>query len=215
MGRGGKGVLERDSETEDTEAYVYADSSDDGVPLDPDKRARARGHGGGRMSSLQSKWDTAWKNNGEDAGEAPEGWPHAPHSSGASTQLEEESEELVGDRLGGDGEDGDEEGRMWGMHEEHRTGNVYTPGDPTGRDRRPPKIIDRGSLTDSAGLGRARKTGAVSRAGGSDAQVGVARTCARCGAGQGGLAWLASCLPCKACASSASCCACTCLKCDA
>ncbi len=156
-------MLEGDSETEGADADVSADSSGDGVPLDPSARARARGHGGGLMSSIQSKWDTLWRNTNKaqestnkpnDSDDVPEGWLSARSSrAGAalddSSALENDvSEELVGDRF----REEEEVGSMWGFNDQHRTGNVYTPGDPTGRDRRPQKIIDRGSLTGTAGV---------------------------------------------------------------
>ena len=157
-------MLEGDSEPEGGDGDVSADSSGDGVPLDPSARAHARGQGGGFMSSIQSKWDTLWRNTNkaqestnrpEDSDDAPEGWSAlSARGSRAGAALDDSStldydvsEELVGDRLGQD-----EEGSMWGFNDEHCTGNVYTPGDPTGRDRRPQKIIDRGSLTGTAGV---------------------------------------------------------------
>jgi hypothetical protein len=160
-------VLEGDSETEGADADVSADSSGDSVSLDPSKRARARGQGGGFMASIQSKWDTSWRNTNkaqestnkpEDSDDAPEGWSAlTARSSRAGAALDDSSaldhddvsEELVGDRFRED----EEVGSMWGFNDQHRTGNVYTPGDPTGRDRRPQKIIDRGSLTGTVGVG--------------------------------------------------------------
>lgn len=129
---------------------LYADSSDDNVPgaEDSSARAHARGHGGGGfMSSLQSKWDTMWGKKSEADDDAPEEWQQM-QENGAGTSVRDESEELVGDRYGTD-EDG-EDARVWGMHDEHRRGNVYTPGEETGCARPPPKIVDRGSIADSS-----------------------------------------------------------------
>lgn len=129
---------------------LYADSSDDNIPgaEDSSARARARGHGGGGfMSSLQSKWDTMWGKKSEAANDAPEEWQHL-QEKGAGTSMRDESEELVGDRYGTD--DDEEDARVWGMHDEYRRGNVYTPGEETGCARPPPKIVDRGSIADTS-----------------------------------------------------------------
>lgn len=140
----------RDDDSRSIPSDLCAESSDNGGEIDPGAaRARARGHGGGFMSSLQSKWDSMWGNKADDQDPPPEEWEqmHESHMEQGQGQIDD-SEELVGDRYGVD-DDGNEEAHVWGMHDEHRTGNIYTPGAPTGRERLPPKIIDRGSITET------------------------------------------------------------------
>ena len=146
-------VASHDADNRDVSADLCADSSDDDAVAAPDARARARGHGGGFMSSVQSKWNRVW---GKTAAEAdlPEEWQDLCDAQGR----QDASGELVGDAC--DMGDEDEEPRVWGLHDQHRVGNEYTPGDPTGRERPPPKIIDRGSITgDEPAAGQAGKKG--------------------------------------------------------
>jgi len=146
----------RNTDSSPVPSDLCADSSDNLGKLDTEAaRARARGHGGGFMSSLQSKWDTMWGSKADDKDLPPEEWQNMHDSHMGQGQIDD-SEELVGDRYGVD-DDGNEEARMWGMHDEHRTGNIYTPGAPTGRERLPPKIIDRGSISET---GNALRTAA-------------------------------------------------------
>ena len=137
---------------------LCADSSDiDASPTNsnegPDARARARGHEVGASKSSQSKWDTLWGGKAADAGPAPKEWSTMPEedmicedsdAAGYMRKKADDDEELVGDRYGMDREN--EEGRMWGMRDQHKAGNSYTPGDATGNARAPPCIIDRGSV---------------------------------------------------------------------
>ena len=172
------------------QADLCADSSDDGAEQAPRERARVRGHAGGLMSSLQSKWDKLWGKSATN-GDVPEQWDvlcdnrrgrvedgePAPSTSDGraarrSANIDQSSaehdtdfstEELVGDAQG---TDDCEEGKVWGMRDQHRVGNEYTPGEPTGRDRPPPNIVDRGFLAQDAALAPAgvKSTGKKSKA---------------------------------------------------
>lgn len=131
-------------ESNDGQRKLLDESSDeDGDAHDPEARARARGHGGdGFMASLQSKWDRMWGKKSEDADAIPKEWGQLREQAGGN--VFGESEELVGDRYCMDDED---DARVWGRHDEHSTGNVYTPGEE--RRSAPLKIIDRGWLADA------------------------------------------------------------------
>ena len=134
----------RDGDSSDVQRKLIDESSnEDGDAHEPEARAHARGHGGdGFMASLQSKWDKMWGKKNEDADAIPKEWGQLREQEGGNVLGD--SEELVGDRYGMNDED---DARVWGRHDEHATGNVYTPGEEKGSA--PPKIVDRGWLADA------------------------------------------------------------------